>query len=686
MSTGLENELLSGEAEALPYEEVETDPANHNNNGQYGWVELDGKQCTNDYTSESYGQQYCVGDTYTDPNGGTQTIRAITMTGLDLAPNQWDAEETYADVGEKLGMSMEEWTEFSAEIQELNGNVDALKGNMFGPTEQERGRLGIRISNENPDWSEAEVMAEADRLLEEKWMTSEAYAEAAAAETALFAKYGITKPNPGVYGTGTWIDEDGKYFRFESSSGNLWQTSQDDGILDVVVPIGIGIGIGAITGGLGGALGTGSLGSIAGGAVNSVLGSAIGQVAMTGSLDPSSLLQAAVLGGIGGLAGAAVDGKLPPGMDEAVWDMADTLGISYGEVVDIIEGVATGAISGEGLEGIVAGAASSWTSSQLEGWVRDNYGDTVDVDDWFKDGESHIPVDALSPIIKGTVEAAINGGMSAEDAIGMAWDYFSEGGDVDFMLPDDFKDMVGGWDIPGFDINWPDIDLPGFDIDLPDVDIDLPDIDIDLPDLDIDLPDWNIGDPCSDEEGNEGFLNASGICDIEVDLPDVDIDLPDIDLPDVDVELPEVDVLDCMEGWEWSDLYEECVELPEVEVPDVELPEVDVLDCMQGWEWSDLYEECIEIPEVEIDLETPEFEVPEWELPEWETPELEFDEIDIDLPDLPDLPEPTAPAPKQASKHEFTPTKQFAYTDVKGYTAPAKRQTHDYIKGKGLLK
>jgi hypothetical protein len=340
-------------------------------------------------------------------------------------------------------------------------------------------------------------------------------------------------------------------------------------------------------------------------------------------------------------------------------------------VVDLIEGVATGAISGEGLEGIVAGAAGSWTSSQLEGWVRDTYGDTVNVDDWFKDGQSNIPVDALSPIIKGTVEAAINGGLSAEDAIGMAWDYFQQGGDVDFMLPGDFKEMVGGW---GFDINWPDINIPGLDIDLPDIDIDLPDVDIDLPDL----PDWNIGDPCSDEEGNEGFLNASGICDIEVDLPEIDIELPD-------VELPEVDVLDCMEGWEWSDLYKECVELPDVDVelPDVELPEVDVLDCMEGWEWSDLYKECIEIPEIEVDLD-PEFEVPEWELPEWETPELEFEEIDIDLPDLPDAPE--APAPQQASSFKTTPTQQFAYTPVKGYTASAPRQTYDYIQGKGLLK
>jgi hypothetical protein len=434
-------------------------------------------------------------------------------------------------------------------------------------------------------------MAEADRLLEEKWMTSDAYREAALAETALFEKYGITKPNPGVYGTGTWVDSDGKYFRFESSSGNLWQTSQDDGLLDYVVPIGIGIGIGAITGGLGGALGTGSLGSVAGGAVNSVLGSAIGQVATTGSLDPSSLLQAAVLGGIGGLADAAVNGKLPPGMDEAVWDMADTLGMEYAEVVDLIEGVATGAISGDGLEGIVAGAAGSWTSSQLEGWVRNNYGDTVDVDDWFKDGESHIPVDALSPIIQGTVEAAINGGMSAEDALGIAWDYFQQGGDVDFMLPDEFTAMVDGWDIPGLDFEKGGWGM-SYDEESGDWVINH---DFDF-DFDWEGGDWNIGDLCYDDEGNPGVLGATGICDVK--LPDIgtpydcsikgegwtwDNLVGDCIPPIGDIPKP-----NCLAGESWSELLNKCV----ADLPDIGTP-YDCSEKGEGWTWDNLVEDCI---------------------------------------------------------------------------------------------
>jgi hypothetical protein len=289
----------------------------------------------------------------------------------------------------------------------------------------------------------------------------------------------------------------------------------------------------------------------------------------------------------------------------------------------------------------------------------------------------------------------------------MAWDYFQAGGDVDFLLPDspEFGDWLDGLDINiskddewsytqnedgSIDITW---DLPSIDID-GEGDFNLPDVpDVlecmegwDWSDLyeecveitDVDLPDvlecmegfdWD-GQQCVEipdffPEGTdceEGFNWDSllGQCvEISVDVPDI---------------LPEG--TDCEEGFNWDSLLGQCVEI-DIDIP---TPEVDVLDCMEGWEWSDLYEECIELPE--IDIEIPE--IPEWELPEWETPELDFPDIDIDLPDLPDAPE--APAPQQASSFKATPTQQFAYTPVKGYTASAPRQTYDYIQGKGLLK
>jgi hypothetical protein len=595
--TGLENELLNDTAEALPSdtEEEEVDRANHNNNGQYGWIDVDGKQCTNDYTSRAYGQQYCVGDTYTDPNGGTQTIRAITMTGLDMAPNDWDAEETYADVGEKLGMSMEEWVEFSAEIQALNSDVDALKGNMFGPTDQERGRLGIRISNENPDWTEEQVMAEADRLLEEKWMTSDAYREAALAETALFEKYGITKPNPAVYGTGTWIDSDGKYFRFESSSGNLWQTSQDTSFLDVAVPLGIAIGASLIAGGGAGTLFNGSgllassgLGPTMQGALQGAIGSAFGQGVTGNGIDPKKLLQAAMLGGLGGFVDqlSSMDGNIMDNLllgkaDDLVNSTADLLGMNYDQALDLLSGVAEGAIKGGDLESIVGGVIENFATVQIQNYLTSAFGNVANVDDWFGPGQSHIPMEAFEPIISGSIQAALNGGMSAEDAIKMAWGYFQEGGDIDFMLPK-FSEFLAT--IPGLDFEKGGWGI-GYDPESGDIVINH--------DFDFDF-DWGgigslpeIGNPCTTAEGQEGKilagkLQGTFLCEGSIDTP-----------------------YDCTikgAGWTWDNLVGDCI--PPVDTP---------YDCTargEGWTWDNLIGDCI--PPISGVYCTPEQEQMGW--------------------------------------------------------------------------
>ena len=375
METGLENELLQDTTEALPYEEEETYNGNRDydpgpNDGKYGFVEveIDGeiRQCTNAYTSNAYGGQYCVGDWLPGKNGGEQQIREISGTGIAVAPNQWDAEETYADVGEKLGMSLEQWTEFSAELQALNETVDGLQGNMFGPTDQERGRLGIRISQENPDWSEEQVMAEADRLLEEKWQTSDAYAQAAAAETALFEQYGIQKENPGVYGSGVWIDDEGKYHKFESSSGNLYQTSQDTSFLDIAVPVGISIITGVVTGGAGQAL-TGALANaglspaLAQAASSAILNSAA-QMITTGEVDITQALTSAAgayfqEAGLSGLLG-------DNGVSSTLGDLADTVTGKMNEFKDLIS---TGSTIADAA--IQAGGMSMLTSLVTQGEI-----------------------------------------------------------------------------------------------------------------------------------------------------------------------------------------------------------------------------------------------------------------------------------------------------------------------------
>ena len=657
-------------------------------------------------------------------------------------------------MGKKLGMSLEEWTEFSAEIQQLNETVDGLKGNMFGPTEQERGRLGIRISQENPDWTEAEVMAEADRILEEKWMTSDAYREAALAETALFEKYGITKPNPSVYGTGIWQDEDGKYYRFESNQGHLWQTTQDTSFLDVAVPLGIGLGASLITGGAMGSMFTGSgllagsgLGATMQGALQGVVGSAFGQGVTGQGIDPQKLLQAAMLGGLGGMMdslqnmdGAIMDNAILGGADSMVSKVSDMLNIGYDQALDLVGGLAEGAISGGDLESMVAGVVGNLAPGKIEDYLTEAFGETVNVDDWFKDGQSHIPMEAFTPIIKGAVEAAIEGGMDAEDAIKMAWGYFDNGGDIDFMLPGfmDFLEEIPGLDFEkgewsfGYDEESGDLvighNLPSWDFDF-----NLPegsDLQIGNPCTtpegqegtiiggalhgqwicDPTLPSINIGDPCRDEEGNQGILNKLGLCDIS--LPEIGTPcsteegqgiwaLTNLDEMVCEIEIKIDTPYNCEEkgaGWTWDNLVEECIPPLSVEPTGCGEGETwsevlgrcvpDIIECVEGFEWDG--QTCVEIPDIveclpgfDWDGQTcvqVDFEIPEWELPE--LPDLP------DLPELPEAPEVTAQA-TTTKPFKTTRTEQFDYTPFNVYK-PAAREDLSGITlpspGKGLFK
>ena len=189
------------------------------------------------------------------------------------------------------------------------------------------------------------------------------------------------------------------------------------------------------------------------------------------------------------------------------------------------------------------------------------------------------------------------------------------------MLPDEVETAFGDWfdGLPGLDfeksdewdivkdedgnytINWTMPDLG----DGLDVDIECPEgwvsenghcIEINIPDI----------------QCPEGWVSENGHC-VEINVPEI----PDIQCTEGWVSenghCVEVSVLECMEGWEWSDLYGKCVE--KIEVPDVlecmegfewdgqqcvEIP--DVLECMEGWEWSDLYGKCVEKIPDDVDV------------------------------------------------------------------------------------
>ena len=78
-------------------------------------------------------------------------------------------------------------------------------------------------------------------------------------------------------------------------------------------------------------------------------------------------------------------------------------------------------------------------------------------------------------------------------------------------------------------------------------------------------------------------------------------------------------------------------------MPEPELP--DVVECMEGWEWSDLYGKCVEKIDDDITVDTPEIETP-----------------DIDLPNV-DIPTPSF----SGGDHNFERQGLFDYTNIDVY-------------------
>ena len=476
------------------------------------------------------------------------------------------------------------------------------------------------------------------------------------------------------------------------------------------IAYGTGVGVSGLASGLGAA---------ASGAAGGAAGSAISG-AINGDLTAEGIVTGAIIGAIGGWAdqlkgmdSAIANGGALGAADDFVNATSELLNIPYDEALGILQGVATGAVNGGDLEDIALGAVSSWGTVKTQDFLQGIYGDTVQVDDWFKDGQSNIPIEALDPFIEGAWNAALRGEGDAGDIARMLWDYHREGGDLDFLLP-------------------PGVDLGGSSV--------LDWIDSKLPDVTI-----NWGEDEFDVTYEEGLGEEDGFEEEEKDkvtvdvgtlpgLPDVDLDV-DVEIPEIkcptgekwstdlskcipDVEIPEVkcptgerwssdlsqcipdvpeipDAIECMEGFEWDDLLGECVEIPEL--PDVvecmegfqwddllgkcveiDVPEVpDVVECVEGFEWSDILKKCVEIkkPETpEVDVDVPEVKCPTGE--KWSS-DLSECVPDIGLPDV-----------GKGEPSDFTPqwTGLFEYTDIDVYQGKKLEPFRQYIaKAKGML-
>jgi len=301
---------------------------------------------------------------------------------------------------------------------------------------------------------------------------------------ALLDKYGVTY---------NITNEDGDTYKWNGSAYVKTYKAPSGDVKNAMVGVIAATATAALGGAIGGALApsgtataatgtaagaTGAAtGATAGGFVSQVAGdvlaNAIVQGAVTGEVDPSALVTAGISSGLDyvaeGIKSGAIAASSDAGaaIDNAIWNTADALRTDYDTVVDIATGIASGAVAGDDIEDIALGAVQTYTTSELQNYVRTNYADSmgnVQVDNLFEEDEiledgtiipaqTTVPIAALNPFIETVVGAAFGEDVNATDIVTDIVDFATYEGGLD-------EDGTLGFLDPGIDI--PDIDLDLF--------------------------------------------------------------------------------------------------------------------------------------------------------------------------------------------------------------------------------
>ena len=507
-------------------------------------------------------------------------------------------------------------------------------------------------------------------------------------QIALMEKYGI----PTSHQT-----NDGSVYEWNGSS--FTKTYQPEGVDfgKVVMGTMLALTVGPAAGSqIAGAAGLS--GGVATGAISGAVGSALSQTVITGDIDPKQLLTAGAIGGITGLAtdmanaqaaanakaqlaadsfadsfsmlsageaaaltetvekyghlidvygvtastigggfamGAAGAGGLGSAIQQNISNLANTLGISYEATLNIVEGVATGAVAGDDVEGIVINALGNVSEAHIMQGLENTFGDSIDVKNWFKDGYTDIPVKALQPLVSGAIETAIDGGMSVEDALKTAADYFGEGGSLDFLLPPgaDFSIVFPNLCAEGSTNPLCNLKIPdggSFDIKCPSflksADGTCLPVDIDVGTLTCPEGFKNVDGQClpinitcpegfRDQDGTcvpinitcpEGFENKDGEClPINITCPE-GFENKDGECISITVGCPEgfedkdgtcVPInINCPEGFKYSESQKQCIKIVCPEGFKNEEGECVPINCPYGFRYDDSRGECIQIP------------------------------------------------------------------------------------------
>jgi len=583
---------------------------------------------------------------------GGENYQGSTTAGIGENPGGYYTEEEikkYWDSGSMSTFQSQndlDWDTYWEYISERQSYIES--GELVDPTNFMTAAIN---SNRNPCTgltgrdeeicrARTDVAIQQDSLASmEKWLASDINAQ-------LMEKYGIV---------GSYTNGDGDKYLWNGST--YVRTYEAPGVDWGAIVAGVMVGGftgGAVGPGIAGALGGGAGAGAAAGAISSMLGQAI----LTGEIDPSKVLQSALLGGVGGFfddliaadpgtyGGWIVNGEVVG--TAGTWAiekgqmLADILGISQDSALSIIEGILTGVIKGEDLEGIVLNAVGSWGTEKIQSYITDLLGESgIDVSNFFREGETNISTDSINGLVGVGIQALIDGGMSTTDAVKALYDYFNDGGSLDFLWTAleglDWASLtaIGGVlgdpcseDSPiSFLCN---LDLPdGCPEWLQNEDGECPSADISLPECAEGL-EWDealkqcipIPNPCG-----EGLIWDADLGECVPEIPEVCpegfidngdgkgcVKIPDVQCPegwDVDedgvcIEPPQV----CDDGYSWNPALEKCVpDIPEVKCPEgwdvdedgvcIEPPVV----CGEGYEWDQDLGECVTI---EVDITCPE--------------------------------------------------------------------------------
>lgn len=211
------------------------------------------------------------------------------------------------------------------------------------------------------------------------------------------------------------------------------------------------IGLGLMTGAAGGAIGAAAGGGALGGAVGGVSKAVLQGVANGGDFSGDALLRGAITGSVGGaldgleeaIAAGEDVGAIGNLIDNAAWDLAGTLNIDHETAMGIIGGSIEGLAAGQSLEDVALSAIGNYGSDVLLANV--DTGDLgVEVSNFFKEGETEIPHEAIESVLANGITAALGGDVSPTDVI---TDYMDEGGSFAFLDPN-LTGLESSFDLP----------------------------------------------------------------------------------------------------------------------------------------------------------------------------------------------------------------------------------------------